>query len=260
MYASPASLHMPRHERAFLVICGLFFGTLGLINLLGVSRFVDFSFTWQGSKIPLILPLGVLTYPVLLVCTNLIAEFYGKQRANFMVWLGLLVNLWILAVLWGAGYLPPEASVEQATQLPVPTHPDYAFYTIRKLTLGSIVGSTIAYLITQILEIYLFQYWKQKTQGKYLWLRYNISAFCSQFIDTCLVVSLTFFLTGKVPAIEGEITFSVWFVILSCYFFKIVVALICLAPFYLIVIYLRHFLGLAKNSYLSIPLIKESEA
>ncbi len=237
-----SSTQFHRQERVFLVICGIFFGTLGIINLLGVSRFIDVGFTWHPQKIPFALPLGLLSYPILLLCTNLIAEFFGKERAQFIVWLGLLVNLWILAILWIAGHLPPEIPLQANTHLPEQTHPDYAFYAIRKLALSAIVGSTIAYIITQTLEVHLFQYYKQKTQGKYLWLRYNISAFCSQLIDTFLVVGITFFLSGTTPTVGNEAPLSLGFVILSCYLYKIFIALICLVPFYGLVLGLRHFL------------------
>lgn len=238
-----APSYMPKQERVFLVICSLFFGTLGVINLLGISRFIDLSFFWRQEKIGLVLPLGVLAYPILLICINVIAEIFGKKRANFIIWLGFGVNLWILAILWITGFLPPQVPLNEITHLPTLPHPDYAFFYIRKLTLGSIVASTISFLIAQMLEVHLFQYWKQKTQGKYLWLRYNISTICSQLIDTALVVSITFFLTGVLPVSPEGTTVDVGSVILSCYLFKIIITLFCLVPFYLIIFSLRAFLN-----------------
>ena len=75
---------------------GTILGTLGILNILGISRFVDLSFTLFGIKIPMIVAVGVLPYPITFLCTDLISELYGKNKATQLVWIGLIVNLWII--------------------------------------------------------------------------------------------------------------------------------------------------------------------
>ena len=108
-----------RRERVFLLLAGLFLGTLGVINILGISRFIDLSFTIAHLNIPMLIPIGVLPYPLTFLCTDIISEFYGKKRANGVVWVGLLVNLWILLIIWVAGYLPPYVALDPITSLPI---------------------------------------------------------------------------------------------------------------------------------------------
>ena len=39
-----------------------------------------------------------------ILCTDFISEFYGRRRANFVVWVGVLLNGIILLVMWLGGF------------------------------------------------------------------------------------------------------------------------------------------------------------
>ncbi len=100
----------PRQERIYLIIAGFFLGTLGIINILGLSRFVDLSFSLGDWTFPLVIPLGVLPYPLTFLCTDLISELFGKERANRVVWIGFGLNAWLFFLVWLAGILPSADS------------------------------------------------------------------------------------------------------------------------------------------------------
>ena len=90
-------IYKRRQEIVFLVLAGIFLGTLAMLNILGITRFVDFSFDVFGLRVPFMVAVGVLPYPVTFLCTDFISEFYGRKRANLVVWVGLLLNLWVVA-------------------------------------------------------------------------------------------------------------------------------------------------------------------
>ena len=75
-----------RRERVFLILAGLFLGTLAMLNILGITRFIDLSFDLWGMTIPFQVAVGVLPYPVTFLCTDFISELYGQKRANFVGW------------------------------------------------------------------------------------------------------------------------------------------------------------------------------
>ena len=75
-----------RRERVFLVLSGLFLGTLAMLNILGISRFIDLSFDLGGWRVPMVVAVGVLPYPVTFLCTDLISELYGRELPT--VWCG----------------------------------------------------------------------------------------------------------------------------------------------------------------------------
>ncbi|MEM8767641.1 MAG: VUT family protein, partial [Pseudomonadota bacterium] len=66
------AVYHKRRQRVFLVLSGIFLGTLALLNVLGISRFLDMSFEVFGVTIPVVVAVGVLPYPVTFICTDLI--------------------------------------------------------------------------------------------------------------------------------------------------------------------------------------------
>ncbi len=238
----PSNILARRRERVFVILAGLFLGTLGLINILGISRFIDLSFQIGPWNIPMLLPIGVLPYPLTFLCTDIICEFYGRERANLIVWVGLLINFWVFFIIWLGGLLPPHVTLEPITQLPHIAHPEHAFFKIRLFSMGGIISSMIAYLIAQLLDVYLFQFWKDYTKGRHLWLRTNGSTLASQFVDTAIVISLASFLTGALPHQGDKTSFTeLMTVIFSSYTFKMVVTLVGTIPFYIAVYSLRKY-------------------
>ncbi|HEY5658440.1 MAG TPA: queuosine precursor transporter [Myxococcota bacterium] len=232
-----------RRERVFLLLAGLFLGSMTMLNILGASRFVDLSFTLFGMRIPMALAVGVLPYPVTFLCTDFISELYGRSRANFVVWVGLLLNLWVLAFLWVGGALPPAPALDPATGLPPPQAYDFAFYRIRLLTMGTVAASMVAYLSAQLCDVFLFHFWKRLTRGRHLWLRNNGSTLVSQFVDTFAVITITHFYAHALPVDAGRALWpQLWIFIGSGYVFKMAIALLDTIPFYLGVHWLSRYL------------------
>jgi hypothetical protein len=229
-----ASVLHARRERVFLVLAGIFLGSMTMLNILGVSRFIDLSFDVLGVRIPMLLAVGVLPYPITFLCTDFISEFYGRRRASFVVWVGMLLNLWVVLFLWLGGSLPPAPLLDPTTGLPPTDAYDFAFYRVRMLTMGAVLASMVAYLAAQFCDVYLFHFWKRLTQGRHLWLRNNGSTLVSQFVDTFMVITITHFYAQALPIDEGQPVWrQLWVFIGSGYVFKAVVAMVDTLPFYL---------------------------
>lgn len=238
-----------RRERVFLVLSGLFLGSMTMLNILGISRFIDLSFDVFGLEVPMALAVGVLPYPVTFLCTDFISELYGQRRANTLVWVGLGLNLWVVTFLYLGGTLPPAVEIDPATGLPPTDAYDYAFFKIRFLTMGAVFASMVAYLSAQLCDVTLFHFWKRLTKGKHLWLRNNGSTMVSQFVDTCAVITITHFYAKSLPIdATAPIWPQLWFFIASGYVFKVVIALLDTIPFYIGVHYLSRYLEIDPNA------------
>jgi uncharacterized integral membrane protein (TIGR00697 family) len=238
-----------RRERVFLVLAGLFLGSMTMLNIMGTSRFIDLSFELFGLRIPVALAIGVLPYPVTFLCTDFISELYGQKRATFLVWVGLLLNLWVVLFLWLGGALPPAVEFDPSTGLPPTDAYDFAFYRIRFLTMGAVVASMIGYLTAQLCDVSLFHFWKRLTGGRHLWLRNNGSTVVSQFVDSFAVITITHFYARGIPIDPDSALWpQLWIFIASGYIFKIVVALVDTLPFYIGVHYLSRYLELDSNA------------
>lgn len=240
-------LYRKRRQRVFLVLSGLFLGTLALLNVLGISRFVDLSFSVFGLQIPMVVAIGVLPYPVTFMCTDLISELYGEKKARDMVYVGLLLNVWVIFLLWLGGVLPGFEQLEPQSGLPMLDEAGRlpVFYEIRELAFGAVTASMLAYLAAQFCDVRLFHFWKKLTGGKHLWLRNNASTMVSQIIDTTAVILITHFWASALPISEDEALWPQLLVfIASGYVFKLVVAALDTGPIYLAVRWLRPYLGL----------------
>ena len=240
-----SALHA-RRERVFLILAGLFLGSLTMLNILGISRFVKL-FTLGTDEAPWVfaVAVGVIPYPVTFLCTDFISEFYGRARANAVVWMGLALNIFVVGVLWVGGSLPGfEALDDQgaiardaAGRLPV-------FFEVRALAFGAVVASMLAYLAAQLCDVQVFHFWKRLTNGKHLWLRNNGSTLVSQLVDTGTVILVTYWIGGLTGVIDESRPAAGQLLVLMAtgYLFKFGFALIDTIPFYLGSRWLRRYL------------------
>lgn len=220
---SVEALHW-RRETTFLVFAGLFLGTLTMLNVIGVTRFLDLSFTIPlvGWHVPMPVAVGVLPYPLTFLCTDFISELYGRRRANSVVLVGFLLNIWVVFTLWIGGILPGSETDEAL------------FSGIRRAAFGAVVASMIAYLAAQLIDVQLFHFWKKLTRGRHLWLRNNGSTLVSQLVDTVAVITITHYYAGLLPidpdrAVAGQLVTFIG----AGYVFKLMAAAADTIPFYL---------------------------
>ena len=237
-----------RRERVFLICAGLFLGSLTMLNILGITRFIKlFEIDFDTSRPGVTafgLAVGVLPYPVTFLCTDFISELYGRKRASQVVWIGLILNIWVVTVLWLGGMLPGFGGVDPVTGLPpVPLWDEdkqafaetgWTFFQVRSLAFGAVVASMIAYLAAQLVDVHVFHFWKRLTKGKHLWLRNNGSTLVSQLVDTTAVIMITHFYAHALPIDAAQ---SLWgqllIFIATGYAFKMLAALLDTVPFIL---------------------------
>ncbi|MBP39916.1 MAG: hypothetical protein CL726_11530 [Chloroflexi bacterium] len=238
-----------RRERVFLVLTGIFLCAMTMLNIIGITRFVQLG--------PMALAVGVLPYPLTFLCTDLVSELYGRARANFLVSVGLILNVFIIATMWVANQMPavgPENQpswqlIQLAETVTLPDGSSVSnsvelFTLLYATTSGAVVASMIAYIAAQYCDVYLFHFWKKLTKGKHLWLRNNASTLISQGVDSFTVITVTFgaqFIAGAVSA--G----SMLLLMASSYTFKLCAALADTLPFYAGVHYLKKYLALTDE-------------
>jgi uncharacterized integral membrane protein (TIGR00697 family) len=238
-----------RRERVFLVLAGLFLGSMVMLNILGITRFIDLSFDLFGVRIPMPLAVGVLPYPLTFLCTDFISELYGRKRANAVVWVGLLLNLWVVFILWLGSALPPVVPIDAATGLPPVGEHGRVFFEVKQLAFGAVTASMVAYMAAQFCDVYVFHFWKRLTRGRHLWLRNNGSTMVSQLVDSVAVILVTHFYAQALPIdAAADVWPQLFTFIASSYVFKFTMALIDTVPFYIGVRYLSAWLEIDPNA------------
>ncbi|MCB9840055.1 MAG: queuosine precursor transporter [Phycisphaeraceae bacterium] len=241
-----------RRETVFLILAGLFLGTLAMLNILGITRFIklfDIDFDGDPTTGPtaFAVAVGVLPYPITFLCTDFISEFFGRRRANAVVWVGFLLNLWVVGILWLGGVLPGFETLDPQTGAIVADTAGRkpVFFEVRALAFGAVAASMIAYLVAQLVDVHVFHFWKRATNNKHLWLRNNGSTLVSQLVDTTAVILITHFYARALPVNAQE---AIWpqlaVFILTGYVFKAAMAALDTGPFYLGAIWMARYLRL----------------
>ena len=117
-------------------------------------------------------------YSGIYFATDLLNEKYGRKEANKAVIIGAIANVVVMATLvLSTLYLPSDLA----------TSAGEVHKAISVLALYSpifVIGSITAYLISQTFDVWLFNKIKNMTNGRYLWLRNNVSTLSSQALDT----------------------------------------------------------------------------
>lgn len=160
-------------------------------------------------------PAGVIVMSSTYLITDYLAEKWGREVAHKAVWAGFcaLVTLVVtleMAIRWPAA----PFALERAEQ----------FASVLSLTPRITIASIAAYLLSQHHDIWAFHYWKERCEGKHLWLRNNASTIVSQFIDSVIFTTIAFY---------G--TFPIGWMIVEMWLIKALIALLDTPFIYLVV-------------------------
>ena len=179
----------------------------------------------QGPKLTVIFgletSLGVIFYSSIFFATDVLSENYGRREASKAVWMGFAVSVIVLVMLTLAVLYQP--STRPATAAYAATMHD-AFVTLVDFTPRMIVGSLLAYAISQSFDVWAFHKIKSITGERWLWLRNNVSTLSSQVIDTAI-----FALWVWAPIVGIRTALALAF---AKYVFKLAIALIDTAFIY----------------------------
>jgi uncharacterized integral membrane protein (TIGR00697 family) len=161
-------------------------GSLGIskfdINLFGVP---NLSFNMSA---------GVLTWPIIFIMTDIINEYFGVRQVRFLSILTcVLIGFAFLVVGLAMKLQPADFWVTQSVNGQGVNMPS-AFDAIFGQGMWIIVGSIIAFLIGQMVDVLIFHKIKKFTGEKGLWLRATGSTVISQFIDSFVVIFIAFYL------------------------------------------------------------------
>ncbi|MEM9022255.1 MAG: queuosine precursor transporter [Bacteroidota bacterium] len=174
-------------ERLYLLLAALFMAALVTCNLIA-NKFVTVDLRFLGFAEPFTLSAGVLPFPITFLITDVLSEIYGKARTQRVVFMGFFALIFTTFILWLGAQFPAIATSPISD-----AHYQIAFGNSWRV----IAASMAAYLVAQLVDVRLFHFWKDLTNGQHLWLRNNASTIFSQLVDTTLVVGVLFI--GTLP-------------------------------------------------------------
>ena len=233
-----------KRNNIFFILSGIFITNAIIAEILGTKIFeFDFILNFNMS-------VGVIIWPVVFITTDIINEYFGKKGIKKISYFTILLIIYVFIIIYMSTKLTPNnywLNINSVDNHGNPFNIDYAYNIIFLQSTGIIIGSIIAFLIAQILDVIVFHKLKKMTKGKFIWLRATGSTLISQFIDSFVVLFIAFYLLApndKVWSLSQ--VFSVGF---DNYTFKFIIAIL-ITP----LIYLTHYL---IDSYMGEALAKK---
>ena len=170
-------------DLGFTVLLYRLFGKAGLQVAIATAILLA---NLQGPKLTIIFgfqtSMGVIFYSSIFFATDVLSENYGRKEAGKAVMMGFVVSIIVLVMLSLGLLFQPSDRV--AGSFPQEVHE--AFGTILNFTPRFVIGSLLAYLISQSFDVWIFHKIKARTGDAKLWLRNNLSTMSSQILDTVL--------------------------------------------------------------------------
>lgn len=187
----------------FYVLGSFFVANAILAEFIGVKIFsLESSFGFEPLNLTILgienlsfnLTAGVVLWPVVFVMTDIINEYFGRKGVRFLSFTAaILIAYAFLMVYFAMNLTPAGFWIERVTpEGTVDMH--QAFNTIFGQGLWIIIGSLIAFLVGQLVDVTVFHYFKSFTGSSKIWLRATGSTLVSQLVDSFVVLFIAFYI------------------------------------------------------------------
>lgn len=216
-----------RRQWLFIALAGLFITNAVTAELIS-NKLIQIPLSWNilGKQFgPFITIIGILPWPVVFILTDLMNEFYGQKAVRRLSWITATLIAYCFIIVGISMSIP--AHEIKGSKLAT----NEAYNLVFGQAQAVIVGSIAAFLVSQILDAFLFEKIKQRTGNRFIWLRSTGSTMISQLIDSYIVLYIGF-------VVPGAMSLSTYFEVAPTnYLLKMLIAVL-LTPF----IYLGHYL------------------
>lgn len=152
------------------------------------------NFTIFGqSGISISLTCGVLLWPLEFIITDIVNEFYGPKIVRRISLIAIALISYAFIMFFIAMKVPPADFwvTSHATSDNVPNMQD-AFNGIFGQGMRIIIGSLVAFFVSQLVDVTVFHKIKKITGEKKVWLRATGSTLVSQIVDSYIVLFIAF--------------------------------------------------------------------
>ena len=209
-------------DKKIAILSAIFVAALIAANLLG---------TKITSFFGIAVSVGIFAYPITFLITDALEEVFGKKTVTNLMYATIIAQILVLILVAVSVQLPPADRYSD----------NESYGLVFSNSMRIIIASLVAFFLSQTHDIWAFNFWKEKTKGKFLWLRNNLSTVISQFVDSTIFMFIAFY--QITPKFDVGFIFSL---IIPYWIFKIVFALIDTPIVYVIVAWLKK--GLDKEN------------
>ena len=191
-----------------VIVAYKLFGKTGLYVWIGMSVILANIQVFKTVAIfGYVTAMGNVIYSSIFLVTDILNEVHGKKDAQKAVWLGFFILIATTLLMQLALLFTPDPSDVTGSNI----------HAIFSLLPRIAVASLVAYIISQLFEVWLYALIKKYHGKKYLWFRNNAAAICSQLIDNITFTLIAFWGVLPWPV--------VWEIFVTSYILKIVISI-----------------------------------
>ena len=245
-------------KRLWMLLSGFFVTNALVAEFMGVKLFSlekTFGFAeanWSlfgQSGLSFTLTAGVLLWPAVFIMTDIINEYYGRKGVRMLSYLtaGLIAYGFLMLFLamnlepaefWRTSHIKPDWSpAEQAAMQAKVADYNTAYSVVFGQSLWIVVGSLVAFLLAQIVDVGIFHRIKNRTGEGKIWMRATGSTLVSQFIDSFVVVFIALYIGQQLPFAQ------VLAISVMNYIYKGVMAVVLTPVIYVVHALIERYLG-----------------
>jgi uncharacterized integral membrane protein (TIGR00697 family) len=215
----------------FFILSGIFIANAIIAELVGAKIFSvekilgihPLQLHLPTGVLDLNLSVGVIMWPLVFIFSDIINEYFGKEGVRKISFFTAILIAYSFIVLLLGTHLPPADFWLKNNGI-TPTGQsfdiNYAYAAIFRQGMGIIIGSITAFLLSQMIDAYTFEYMKKITGHKKLWLRATGSTVVSQLFDSFVILFVAFYVFGNWN-MEQVVSVGV-----VQYFYKIILAIL----------------------------------
>lgn len=170
-----------RTSIVFVILAGIFITNAVTAELIG-GKLIQIG--------PFVMSIGILPWPIVFLTTDLINDYFGKEGVKKLSYLTAALIIYAFIILFAAISIPSAKGISPVN--------DEQFQAVFGQSMWIIVGSIIAFLFSQLIDVSIFAYFKKRTGNKKIWLRATGSTIVSQLFDSFIVLGIAFWLPGKI--------------------------------------------------------------
>lgn len=202
-------IQQSRKTNLFIILGSIFLTNAILAEIIGVKifsgektlGFEPVNWTFFGEYVlDFNLTAGAVIWPIVFITTDIINEYFGKKGVRKISFITAGLIAYVFVVISIVTILVPAdfwLDVNSQTLSGDGFDINYAFNTIFRQGLGIIVGSLTAFLLGQLIDVFVFQKLRAVTGSKMIWLRATGSTLVSQFFDSFVVLGIAFYVFGN---------------------------------------------------------------
>ncbi|MFT3675471.1 MAG: queuosine precursor transporter [Chitinophagaceae bacterium] len=245
-----------RHKptRLFIILGGFFIANALIAEIIGVKIFSlektlgipPLNLHILGNDLSFNLTAGVLLWPVVFIMTDIINEYYGMKGVRFLSWLTAGLIAFAFLIFFGAMSLTPADFFITSKQGSGVPDMSKAYNSVLGQGSFIIVGSLAAFILSQLIDVFVFHRIKKVTGEKRIWLRATGSTLISQFIDSFVVLFIAFYIGSRVNNTGNDLVwpFKLFLAVgIVNYIYKFLVAILLTPVIYLIHGWIEKYLG-----------------